>query len=75
MNFDKRVAALLLEEASIEGSIGSRITHETIANHLGPHREVITRMPRYFQSEGMMRLSRGTVTILKGRKLRALCNT
>ena len=58
-SLDKRVAAFLLEEASIEGSSVLKITHEAIANHLGTHREVITRMLRYFQSEGMVRLSRG----------------
>ena len=71
-SLDKRVAAFLLEEASIEESNALKITHETIANHLGSHREVITRMLRYFQSEGMVKLSRGTVTILNEEKLEAL---
>jgi len=62
-SLDKRVAGFLLEEASIEGSHRLRITHESIANHLGTHREVVTRMLRYFQSEGMVRLSRGAVEI------------
>ena len=63
-SLDKRVAAFLLEESSIEGSDRLKITHETIANHLGSHREVITRMLRYFQNEGMVKLSRGAVTLL-----------
>lgn len=71
-SLDKRVAAFLLEEASIEGTSELKITHEYIANHLGSHREVITRMLRYFQSEEMVRLSRGTVTILNEEKLEAL---
>jgi len=71
-SMDKRVAAFLLEEASIEGTDQLKITHETIANHLGSHREVITRMLRYFQSEGMVRLSRGTVEITDARKLEEL---
>ena len=49
-SLDKRVAAFLLEEASIEGSSVLKITHEAIANHLGTHREVITRMLRYFRA-------------------------
>ena len=69
---DRRLAAFLLEEASIEGTQALKITHETIANHLGSHREVITRMLRYFQSEGMVKLSRGMVTILDEGKLNAL---
>ena len=63
---------LLLEEASIEGSSVLKITHEAIANHLGTHREVITRMLRYFQSEGMVRLSRGMVRLLDEDRLRQL---
>lgn len=51
------------------------ITHETIANHLGTHREVVTRMLRYLQGEGMVRLSRGTVELLDGKKLAALRDT
>ena len=71
-SLDKRVAAFLLEEAAIEGTSELKLTHEIIANHLGTHREVITRMLRYFQSEGMVKLSRGAVAILDGRKLEAL---
>lgn len=74
-SLDKRVAAFLLEEAAIEGTYELKITHETIANHLGSHREVITRMLRYFQNEGMVRLSRGMVAVLDEKKLRALQNT
>ena len=71
-SLDKRVAAFLLEEASIEGANRLKITHETIANHLGSHREVITRMLRYFQNEGMVKLSRGTIEITNTEKLRLL---
>jgi len=68
-SLDRRLAAFLLEEASIEGSDRLKITHETIANHLGSHREVITRMLRYFQNEGMVRLSRGVIEITDADKL------
>ena len=47
-SLDKRVAAFLLAEAAIEGTLLLRLTHESIANHLGTHREVVTRMLRYF---------------------------
>lgn len=71
-SLDKRLAVFLLEEAAIEGSVSLKITHEAIANHLGSHREVITRMLRYFQSEEMVRLSRGCVTLTDEAKLRRL---
>lgn len=73
-SLDKRVASFLEEESSIEGSDQLKITHETIANHLGTHREVITRMLRYFQSEGMVKLTRGSVEITDPRKLEELIN-
>ena len=71
-SLDKRIAKFLLGEAEIEGSKALKITHEAIANHLGTHREVVTRMLRYFQSEGIVALSRGTVEILAEEKLEAL---
>ncbi len=71
-SLDKRVAAFLLEEAAIEGTDKLKITHEAIANHLGSHREVITRMLRYFQNEGMVKLSRGVVEITHREKLEEL---
>ncbi len=71
-SFDKRLAAFLLEEAAIEARPLLKITHEAIGNHLGNPREVVTRMLRYFQEEGMVRLSRGTVEILDAGKLRAI---
>ena len=71
-SLDKRVAEFLLEEAAIEDTSRLKITHEAIANHLGSHREVITRMLRYFQNEGMVKLSRGMITILDENKLEKL---
>ena len=72
-SFDKRLAAFLLEEAVIEGTNVLKITHEIIGNHLGNPREVVTRMLRYFQSEGWVSLSRGMVEIVDEKGLRALC--
>ena len=71
-SMDKRVASFLLEEANIEGSNTLKLTHETIANHLGTHREVITRMLRYFQNEELIRLSRGTIEITDLKSLEEL---
>lgn len=71
-SMDKRIAGFLLEEAALEGNDQVKLTHETIANHLGTHREVVTRMLRYFQSEGWVELSRGVVKIIDWEKLTAL---
>ena len=71
-SFDKRLASFLLEESTLEGSSSLKITHEKIANHMGTAREVVTRMLRYFQSEGMVKLTRGAVEITDEAKLEKL---
>lgn len=71
-SFDRRLAAFLLEESALESSDELRITHERIAAHLGTAREVVTRMLRYFQSEGLVSLPRGTVRIADRQGLEAL---
>ena len=73
-SFDKRLAAFLLEESAIEDSDNLKITHEKIANHMGTAREVVTRMLRYFQSEGMVKLTRGGIEIADRKKLEKLAN-
>ena len=73
-SFDKRLAKFLLEESVLEESDSLKITPEKIANHMGTAREVVTRMLRYFQSEGMIRLTRGTVDIKDRKRLTALSN-
>ena len=71
-SMDKRLAAFLLEEARLEESDSLKLTHERIAAHLGTAREVVTRMLRYFQSEGMVKLTRGTIEITDTAKLESL---
>ena len=73
-SLDKRLSAFLLEEAQLEGSSALKLTHEAIGNHLGTAREVVTRMLRYFQSEGMVKLARGTVELTDREKLRLLAD-
>ncbi len=71
-SFDKRLAAFLLEEAELEGTDSLRMTHETIGSHMGNPREVVTRMLRWFQSEGMVALSRGSIELKDKKRLREL---
>ena len=73
-SLDKRLAAFLLEEARLDGGPVLKITHEKIANHMGTAREVVTRMLRYFQNEGMVKLTRGTIEISDEKALQALEN-
>ena len=71
-SMDKRLAAFLLEESALEETPQLKITHEKIANHLGTAREVVTRMLRYFQSEQMVKLTRGGIEITQQKKLEQL---
>ena len=74
-SFDKRLAAFLLEESQLEGTPLLKITHEKIAAHMGTAREVVTRMLRWFQSEGMVKLTRGTVELTDKKALQKLAES
>lgn len=67
-SMDTRIAAFLSEQAREDGETIA-ITHETIARHLGTTREVVTRILKYFQAEGIIALSRSTIHILDFAKL------
>ena len=71
-SFDKRLATFLLEESNLEGTTQLKITHEKIAAHLGSAREVVTRMLKYFQNEGAVRLTRGFIEITDTRRLETM---
>lgn len=71
-SFDRRLAQFLLNEAEVEDTATLKITHETIGNHMGNPREVVTRMLRYFQNEGIVKLSRGTIVLVDLKRLRDL---
>lgn len=71
-SFDKRLAAFLLEEAVKNNSDELKLTHEQIAKYLGSAREVVSRMLKYFSSEGYVALSRGGITILDRKKLQKI---
>lgn len=74
-SFDKRLAKFLIGESGLEDTTSLKITHEIIANHMGTAREVVTRMLRYFQTEGMVKLTRGTVELTDLDRLRELAES
>jgi len=74
MSLDRRLASFLLDLSSIEGSMDLPITHDAIARNIGSAREAVTRMLRYFQSEGMVALSRGRVRLTDHKKLQRLAS-
>lgn len=60
---DSRLAAFLLEEADRAGQDRLELTHEEIGGHLGSAREVVSRMLKHFQKEGLVGLGRGSITL------------
>lgn len=71
-SMDHRLASFLLEESALENTQTLRLTHDKIAAHLGTAREVVTRMLRYFQGEGLVQLTRGTVELTDPARLQTL---
>ena len=74
MSFDKRLAIFLLEQSINTKSDTLTLTHDYIAKNMGTAREVVSRMLKYFQTEGIVSLSRGEVTIIDKKKLKKLVN-
>ena len=73
MSMDKRLAIFLLDEIAKTGSDTVKLTHEQIAKYIGSAREVVSRMLKYFSSEGIISASRSEgIKILDKKRLRAL---
>ena len=73
MSMDKRLAIFLLDEISKTGSDTVKLTHEQIAKYMGSAREVVSRMLKYFSTEGLITSSRSEgIKILDKKRLRAL---
>ena len=73
MSMDKRLAIFLLDELAKSGNDTIKLTHEQIAKYMGSAREVVSRMLKYFASEGLISASRSEgIRILDKKKLRAI---
>ena len=72
MSVDKRLAVFLLDESIRLGSDNIELTHEQIAKYIGSAREVVSRMLKYFASEGIVENSRKGVKIINKERLRSL---
>ena len=64
---DRRVAALLLAKAKLQHPIS--VTHQEIAADLGSSREVISRILEDFSQDGLIKSSRGMISILDRKNL------
>ena len=62
-NMASRLSGVLLDQASLSGSQTLSLTHDIIARELGTAREVITRLLKQFQADGLVSISRNRIEI------------
>lgn len=73
MSMDKRLAIFLLDEIAQNGGDTVKLTHEQIAKYMGSAREVVSRMLKYFASEGLILSTRSEgIRIVDKARLRKL---
>ena len=72
MSMDKRLAIFLYDESARTGLDTIALTHGQIARYVGSARDVVSRMFKYFVSEGIVEVSRGGIRILDKQRLRRL---
>ena len=68
-NVASRLTAALLEHRVLAGSDTLPVTHEALARDAGTAREVVTRLLKQFQADGLVRLTRGKVEIIDAGRL------
>lgn len=72
MSFDRRLAIFLTDELAKDGGDTVKLSNEQIAKYMGSAREVVSRMMKYFTTEGIAERTREGIKILDKAKLRAL---
>ncbi len=60
----KKMDERLLDWLKNESSSSIAITHDKIASHLGTSREVISRLLKEMEHQGIVKLSRGHIELL-----------
>ncbi|MFP8489115.1 Crp/Fnr family transcriptional regulator [Gracilimonas sp. Q87] len=60
---DERLLQFLEKKAEISGSTDIKITHEQLGQELGTAREVISRLLKQMESEGLVKLGRNRITL------------
>ncbi len=64
---DVRIASFLMESGDLYN-----MSHEDIANHIGSSREVVSRILKHMQTDGILELKRKTVLIKDREQLKSL---
>lgn len=70
MSFDQRLSVFLLDESVKNQSDTIKLTHAQIAKYMGSAREVVSRMLKRFEADGLVQLTRGGIVLLDKKRLR-----
>lgn len=70
--FDRRLARFLLSECEKSGGGSITMSKEAIAREVNTAREVVSRMLRQFEDDGLIAMNRKTVTVLDKNGLQKL---
>lgn len=68
-SIEKRLANYLKEKSDRVGNDVIKVTHDQIAKDIGSAREVVSRMLKTFQGEGLIEQSRGKIVIINEKGL------
>ena len=74
-SLDSRISNFLIEESNLTNSSTLYLTHESIANHIGSSREVVSKILKKFERDDIIEISRGKLKILNIEKLNNLSNS
>ena len=72
MRFDKRLAIFLLDESASREGGTIKATHDEIAKYVGSAREVVSRMLKSFEEQGLVSLARGETKVINRTGLKRL---
>jgi CRP/FNR family transcriptional regulator len=72
MKIDRRLATFLFDEATKSNTLNIKMTHEQMAKYVGSAREVVSRMLKQFERDGLIEMKRGGLRILDKEKLKEL---
>lgn len=72
LKMNQRIASYLLDEANKQHSLSLQMTHESIAQEINSAREVVARVMKHFQQDGIIDMKRGNIEIKDKNKLKEL---
>ena len=72
MKVDERIADFIWNETIRQNSNIIKVTQDEIAKQIGSAREVVSRIIKYFTSEGILSVKRGQIELLDKDKLKKI---